>query len=247
MGKKILLINGSNRKKKTYLILTQIEELLKKQGYETELLNLFDYDIKECRGCDVTCIHNRGCNTKDDMPIIRQKVLEADGLVLGSPVYLNGVTSRFKSFADRTNNWVHNPAAAGIPTMFVTVTAATGIKDTENFFKHYAVGFGARLGDFVSRKGGAHQQPVTEKEIAKFLKLLGRDKSQYRPKMNELIMFRVQQVMATKFGEGNKQFWADKQLLDKNNYYYYKCKINFLKKGISKLMRKILNKAIKVG
>jgi multimeric flavodoxin WrbA len=45
MSKKILMIDGSYRKKNTYNVLLNIEQILKARGLEVEILNLFDYKI----------------------------------------------------------------------------------------------------------------------------------------------------------------------------------------------------------
>jgi len=241
---KVLLINGSNRQKNTYGVLQQIGEILKSRGNDVEIVNLFDYELKDCGGCDETCIHNGGCGSWDGMAALKAKVLESDALVFGSPVYLQGVTSKFKTFADRTNGWVHNPELAGKPMLSVAVTAATGIKQTESFFNSYVTALGGRNGGFVGRAGGGLRNPVTKKELKKFLSLLTAGTGKYKPKAGELINFQVQKVLASKFGGGNKDYWEKKEWLDK--YYYYPCRIGPCKKLFSKMMNKILNKAIKV-
>ena len=92
MGKKVLMINGSFRKGNTYNILLQMGLILKSHDIETEILNLYDYEIRHCTGCDDLCIRQGSCQIQDDMPQLMEKILESDGLVLSSPVYLYGVT-----------------------------------------------------------------------------------------------------------------------------------------------------------
>lgn len=242
MNKKVLMINGSFRKKNTYKLLLQIEQILKKQDIEVEILNLFDYEIKDCIGCEL-CIHKNGCAIKDDMALLKQKIMDSDGIVLSSPVYLRSVTSKFKTFADRTCSWFHKPEPIGKPVLFVTTTASTGIKETKKFLGAFANGFGARIGDFISRKEHKLNESVKEKEVSRFLSLLKKDRSEYRPKMNEIVLFQVQKVLALKSSNDDRTFWVEKNWLDKP--YYYKCKIGFAKRIFSKMMFKILTKAIK--
>jgi len=245
MEKKVLMINGSFRRKNTYGVLAQIGEILKGRGVDCEILNLSDYDVRECHGCDESCINNLGCTTKDDdMRKLKEKVLQSDGLVLASPVYLRGVTSLFKAFADRTNCWFHNPETAGLPVLLVATTASTGLKETGQFLKSFAVGLGARLGGFIARSGPTFGKPVEEKELKKFLSLLEKDKDRYKPSMNEIVTFEVQKVLAMKLGgEGNKKFWEERDWTGRT--YYYDCRMNVGKKLFSKLMFGILSKAIK--
>lgn len=241
MSKKILLINGSHRKKNTYNLLLQVESALKKLGMDTEILNLFDHEIKDCVGCEV-CVTSTGCKIPDDMPKIMQKIKDSDGIVFGSPVYMCSVTSKFKSFADRTNIWVHKPELFGKPVLCVTTTAATGTKEIARFFDQYITGLGVRKGGIITRKGKKMTLPIKEKELTPFISLLNRDKSLYRPAMGEIVMYNVGKVLALKSAGDDNQFWKENNLVDK--LYYYKCKINPLKKLFSKFMFKVLTKAM---
>jgi len=52
-------------------------------------------------GCE-SCHETGECRIKDDMQKVYQKILEADGIILGSPVYFWSVSSQAKTFIDRT-------------------------------------------------------------------------------------------------------------------------------------------------
>ena len=243
MGKKVLMINGSFRKKNTYNILFQLAEILKNRDIETEILNLFDYNIKDCTGCDDPCTRGSGCNVEDDMKMIMQKILDSDGVVFGSPVYLGNVTSKFKAFVDRTNEWFHKPELAGKPVLFVVTTAVTGIKDTLHFLDQYATGLGVRKGGSITRTGANYDMPISGRELMPFLSLIQTDKKNYNPKMAELVTFQVQKVLASNSSGSDKVFWEEKNWNDK--YYYYDCRINFAKKAYSLLIYKIISGAMR--
>ena len=244
MSGKVLLINGSFRKKNTYNILVQIEQILKNQNIESEILNLFEYDIKHCIGDDESCIKKGVCSQKnDDMEKIRQKIMESDGIVLSTPVYLGGATSKFKSFADRTNGWFHMPETAGKPALLVVTTAMTGIKETSLFLDQLITGWGCRKGGVIVRTAKNFNAAAGEKELSKFLSLIKKDKKYYRPSMNEIVIFEVQKVLAMKSSGADKKFWEEKDWNKK--CYYYDCKMNPAKKVFSKMMFKILSGAIK--
>jgi multimeric flavodoxin WrbA len=241
MGKKVLFINGSFRKKNTYQLLEQIKAILNAKGIETEDVNLFDYEIKDCQGCE-GCVTESGCCLSDDMPVLMEKIMKSDGVVYGSPVYMAGVTSRFKSFADRTNKWIHKPETAGKAVMFVATTASTGLKETKQFFETYGTGIGARKGDFVSRTSKTMGNQVQEKELSKFLSLLETDKKEYSPAPDEIIMFTVQKIMALQSNGEDRTFWETQKWLDKP--YYYPCNMNPIKVSFGKMMFKIISKAM---
>ncbi|SFH11867.1 Multimeric flavodoxin WrbA [Desulfotomaculum arcticum] len=100
---KILAINGSHRKgKNTADLLNLVLEEAAALGASTELLELSDYNIKLCRSCN-KCLGRPQCSiTDDDMGSIGEKLLEADGIVLGSPVYWSNVSTLMKNLMDRS-------------------------------------------------------------------------------------------------------------------------------------------------
>ena len=75
-------------------------------GIETELVLLRKKRIKRCRGC-LKCEegreHHKGeCRISDDMRELLPKLLQADALVLGTPVYFDMLSGTLKNFMDRT-------------------------------------------------------------------------------------------------------------------------------------------------
>ncbi|MBC7360272.1 MAG: flavodoxin family protein, partial [Desulfacinum sp.] len=104
---KILAINGSHRKgKNTTVMLGLVLEEAAAGGAETELVELADWRIEYCISCN-KCLREPRCSIRgDDMAELAEKMLAADALVIGSPVYFGNVTARLKTFMDRTR-WLH--------------------------------------------------------------------------------------------------------------------------------------------
>lgn len=100
---KILAINGSHRKgKNTAAMLSTVLAEAEAAGAKTELVELMDYTILECVSCN-KCFFKPECSIKDDdMAMLLDKMVEADGIVFGSPVYFSNVTGRLKDFIDRS-------------------------------------------------------------------------------------------------------------------------------------------------
>ena len=100
---KVIGISGSARKNGNTSILFQtVFEELEKQDIKTELIQLFDKEIKSCRGC-FACKCNRECIIKDDaFNECFHKMIEADGIILGSPVYSADISSKMKAFVERS-------------------------------------------------------------------------------------------------------------------------------------------------
>lgn len=70
-------------------------------GAEIELLTLAGKTIAPCDACNA-CLKTGECRIKDDMQEIYTKLLEADGIILGTPVYFWTVTAQAKALMDRT-------------------------------------------------------------------------------------------------------------------------------------------------
>ena len=97
---KILEICGSPRKGNTEWLMRRLMEITKKRGAETELITLRDRNIKVCDGCGA-CTKTKACHIKDDMQGIYDKILSADAVVLGSPVYMDSPTASAINFIHR--------------------------------------------------------------------------------------------------------------------------------------------------
>ncbi len=101
---KVIGFNGSARKKgNTACSLNTVLGELEKAGIETEMINVGKEKVRGCIAC-YGCAKNQdeACTLKDD-PVNEwiQKMKEADGILLGSPVYFSGVAGTMKSFLDR--------------------------------------------------------------------------------------------------------------------------------------------------
>ncbi len=99
---KIIGIVGSPRKdgNTSYLVETALKSA-ELAGAETDIINLGTVDIEPCVACDI-CKATGECAIYDDMREISEIMIEADGMIIGSPVYFGSVTSQLKMLIDRT-------------------------------------------------------------------------------------------------------------------------------------------------
>ena len=100
----IVLLNGSPRKNgNTEMGLTRIAASLQKEGIETKLISIGTLLVRGCLACGKCAeLKNRECvYTKDDLNSILPALFNADGVVVGSPVYFSGINGTVKSFMDR--------------------------------------------------------------------------------------------------------------------------------------------------
>ncbi|WP_461637778.1 flavodoxin family protein [Labilibaculum euxinus] len=101
---KIVAFNGSPKKEgNTYHALKLVTEQLELQGIETEIVHVGNKGVKGCIACG-QCAKNKDEKcvlTGDDVNIWIQKMKEADGILLGSPVHYASLGANMKSFLDR--------------------------------------------------------------------------------------------------------------------------------------------------
>ncbi len=103
MSKKVLILSGSPRKNGNSDILC--DEFLKgacAAGHSVEKVRVADKKIAPCLGCYHCASHGGECVHNDDMKELMQKIIEADVLVLASPVYFYSICAQLKAVIDRT-------------------------------------------------------------------------------------------------------------------------------------------------
>ncbi|MBI5723625.1 MAG: flavodoxin family protein [Planctomycetes bacterium] len=101
---KVVAFNGSPRPKgNTSILIGRVFDELKKEGIETELVSLAGSRLCGCTAC-YGCVKRKDgtCSIKDDMlNDCVSKMVQADGIILGSPTYFTNVTAEMKALIDR--------------------------------------------------------------------------------------------------------------------------------------------------
>jgi multimeric flavodoxin WrbA len=102
---KVMAFNGSARKDgNTAILIGTVFNELEKEGIETELFQLAGKKIQGCIAC-FKCFKNkdRRCSVKKDVVNeCIEKMVEADGIILGSPTYFADISPELKALIDRT-------------------------------------------------------------------------------------------------------------------------------------------------
>lgn len=102
MSKKVLIVSSSSRRKGNSD--TLCDEFMRgalESGNSVEKVFLKDKNINYCTGCGV-CNDTHKCVQKDDMLEILDKMINADVIVLATPVYFYTMNGQMKTFIDRT-------------------------------------------------------------------------------------------------------------------------------------------------
>ena len=103
MSKKVLILSGSPRKGGNSDILC--DEFLRgaqDAGHKAEKIRVAEKKVAPCSGCYYCSTHGGACVHKDDMADILQKMIDADVIVLASPVYFYSINAQLKAVIDRT-------------------------------------------------------------------------------------------------------------------------------------------------
>lgn len=127
---KVLLVNGSPHAKGcTYTALSEIAGALQKSGIEAEIFHIGQKPVRGCIACS-RCEELERCVFDDDVcNELIEKILAADGIVIGSPVYYSGVNGALCALLDRaffasSHKFAHKPAAAVVSCRRGGATAA---------------------------------------------------------------------------------------------------------------------------
>ena len=103
MSKKVLILSGSPRKSgNSDLLCDEFMRGALESGNEAEKIRVAGKHIAPCSGCYYCSAHNGECVHKDDMAEILQKIIDADVIVLSSPVYFYSISAQLKALIDRT-------------------------------------------------------------------------------------------------------------------------------------------------
>ena len=134
---KILSIHGSPRtiRSTTRKLAGFVLEGAAEAGAEIEMIDLADYHITPCTVCEA-CSFNGICVNDDDVPSLLIRMQEADGIIFGSPVYIDNITGQMKVFFDRLADAIHYQVLAEKFGCSVATTYESGGDDVVAYLNH---------------------------------------------------------------------------------------------------------------
>ncbi|MCL2691795.1 MAG: flavodoxin family protein [Candidatus Bathyarchaeota archaeon] len=182
---KVVAFNGSPRENgNTAILIHHVLKVLQEEGIETEFVQLGGQLIHGCMACG-SCLklQNRECKIVDDnVNVYIKKMLEADGIILGSPTYFSMMTSELKALIDRAgyvgrSNGHLFKRKVGAAIVAVRRTGAMPTFDAINHFflingmiipgsSYWNVGVGLRKGDVEDDVEGIEIMKALGKNMA---------------------------------------------------------------------------------
>lgn len=171
---KIVGINGSprGRESRTGTLLDAVLRGAQEAGASVERIDAAALDIRFCTGC--TLCYDRGeCPKKDDYKETLGKMIAADGIVLGSPNYINNVTAQLKVLLDRMADAIHCQRFVGKYGCAVSTAGGSGAGDVANYLTGVLRVLGADTVGAVAVDIGADAEALFTAEAQAFR--LGQD------------------------------------------------------------------------
>ena len=98
---KVFGICASPRNNTTEYVLSKALAKLDEDGFDTEIFTCMGKDIKPCMHCDY-CLEHKECIINDDMQEVYEGLLNADGIILATPIQSGGISSNLAAIMDRT-------------------------------------------------------------------------------------------------------------------------------------------------
>lgn len=141
---RVVALNGSPHEGfgNTSQMLAMLGDALAQEGFDLEEICLSQHHIEYCVGCGL-CLDRGACWIRDDHKGLMNKLLEADAVILASPVYFRNVTGQMKTFLDRSLGYGHRPRDTWKPGLAVCVSAGWGETPVAQYLSQVLRVFGA--------------------------------------------------------------------------------------------------------
>lgn len=254
---KIVILMGSPRKQDSLKVCKEIEGRLGTKNISYDYIFLKDYEIQDCKGCGL-CFKKseKLCPCKDDLTIIRDKLLEADGIIFATPVYAYQVPAPLKRIIDRMSFLFHRQELVGKPAMIVVTSDGGGHKQVSKYVKMTASGWACDLIGIINvispmyfnegknnsswgyNEGYHNKTNLRIQKLTEKFKQAIESKTRKIPSYYDIFMFNCLRTK-TFTSKADYDFWKEKAWL--NSDYFYDTKMNPLKKLFGAGLRLIID------
>jgi NAD(P)H-dependent FMN reductase len=257
--KRVLAVVGSPKGKgNTYRVVKAVEERMKALGdVELEYLFLKDANLEMCRGCFGCILHGEDrCPIDDDRAEIERRMLDADGVIFATPVYVMNMSVLMKNLFERFSYAFHRPRFFRQTALLVATTGGVGLKET---LKALAAWDGA--GFHIAYRLGLRTPPFlvplswrdkTEKEIDVAARAFHEAMMRGRPspRLPHLMHFRIMRAIVPLLRDAFPADYAHYKAmgwLDPGRRYFVETKVNPFKRMIAGSLGWVTKRQLKKG
>jgi len=168
---KILAICASPRGNQslTLRLVRAVAQGASRAGVDVDVVDLCKLNIKYCTACGV-CYAKGRCVHDDDFVDLYARILDSDGLIIGSPNYLRGITAQLKTMFDRMADAIHCQLLTGKYVCAVATAGGPGHNEVTDYLTELLISFGAYA---VGSVGGAAMIPGGMEAAEKEASVLG--------------------------------------------------------------------------
>ena len=232
--KKALALIGSNQGKHSCTaqfaerIFSEAQKLCD-TPFEVEIITTDQLRLEYCQGCCL-CFRECICPTDliDDMPVLKQKLREADFIILGSPVYAHQVSGQMKTIIDRLSYWLHLMPLAGKPGIAISTTAGTGEMEILNYLIKMMLPMGLKpvggynsyarfQGEFLSEAETDRKAKKAAVTVANYLSV--RKEIQSNPQFEQAFSQMKQMIVNNRgYKPGEYDYWVNSGAMDCETY-----------------------------
>lgn len=214
MKKVFALVVSRSSKKVTYNLVDNIlMEISKKSKINYEILRIGDFKINPCLGCS-ECFKMGYCVQKDDLNLLKEKILSSDLFVIAAPVYMHGLPGEMKNIIDRLATWAHTFRLAGKNILIVSSCSNNGHTTVVDDLHIKMLYMGGRI---IGKYVGTNFIPSTIKTDSNIM-LLDNSKELIPELVKKTIENWESKFCTNKFNESLFKVYRDRQkyLLDMN-------------------------------
>lgn len=160
---RILLISSSPHKEKsqTFFLAKEVAK-----GFPSsviiEIIHLCDYKIEFCRHCESCHRKIMCCPIEDDVGMILEKMLKAEGIIFASPNYINQITASMKALWERAGHFIHCRRLLGNYVVGVVSSGSGQDKTVLDYIQYYANICGAQYTGGISSRAPINKEKKEE-------------------------------------------------------------------------------------
>lgn len=119
------IVTSPRKNGNTALLVDKVIEGAKKSGAEVEIIYLPELNIEFCHGC-LGCMRTGKCPISDDFEMVKSKMLNSDGLIIGTPTYMNSYNALLKKLLERFGLYEHMTSEVFGNKYIAVVTTSLG-------------------------------------------------------------------------------------------------------------------------